>query len=178
MKAQLVTLVAFFALCFSAKSAVIVDFISTVYQKTTWDIPGVKETAEFEFVFDVTAFDSDIYIGENSVTFSLFGDGETFTTNLGSTADYELSNFVVKEFDTERFFLSILVTPNSDDYFRIGLQTIAFGEGSENPIEFNQNFSEDFKSKTVYLNTNQIPEPCPVIISITSLIFLILYRKK
>lgn len=101
---------------------IITEFVSSSYSKTTSDTAGVNETVEFTLVYDVTAFDGDIYVdhtcGDEAVaalttqtTVSADGDVDgdnTTCTSLTSTADEGNEGFLVAEGDTERFTVTIL----------------------------------------------------------------------
>ena len=101
-------------------SGINVEFVSSSYVKNASEV--VDETVEFTLVFDITAFDDDMWIDQtcaeedtgtdvDALEVYLSGDANfdnTSCTSFDSTGDEGTDGFEVKEGATERFTVTIM----------------------------------------------------------------------
>jgi hypothetical protein len=110
---------------------------------------GSNERGVFTIRFDVTAFDSDIYVNRSAASGTTMGsaganylienssgtvpvDG-TVTAALSSNASVSDGRFVVREGQTRTFTLSVTYNPDTTDFYRLQLYSINFNDTNANP---------------------------------------------
>ena len=124
---------------------VTIDFVSSseVYKENS-DASTTDNTGEFTIKFDVTAFESDLYVNKTAatgttststgVTYRIYdSDNNIAATEVGglsavltSTADSEGSEFVVRDGETETFTLKVTVNPKTAGFHYVQLYGVNY----------------------------------------------------
>lgn len=107
------------------------------------DDGAADDEGVFEIEFDVTAFESDVYIDNNAlrglvetntgVNFIMTSGGTTVTTgtttsSLTSTADLDGSRYLVSEGETETFTLTVEFDPATSGFHKVELYSVNFND--------------------------------------------------
>ena len=121
----------------------------------------------FAIEFDVTAFESDLWINKTAVSGTTMGtagvnftveDGNgnpvvtgTTTAALSSTADIDGTRFLVSEGETETFTLTVEYDPITEGFYDLQLYSLNFATSNENPTDQqlalpSSDFESDFLS--------------------------------
>lgn len=143
---------------------IMVEFVSADAEVTyTGDVANTNDhdRGTFEIVFDVTAFDTDVYVDSTAIAGE--GDGATYqnigvtgsptiTGSIDSSATAGTNGFLVEEDETERFTVTAQVTPAADGFFSVNLASVLY---ALTDIDGNLVYSfdmADYKTPQIYLN--------------------------
>lgn len=112
-------------------------------QSVTIETPISSSYGRFVIKYDVTALDSDIYIPQNAsvqkgvgATYVVLGDPSfkgSSNASLTSTADLSNGYFLVDEGDSESFYLTVTLDPNSTGSYRVGLTQVGYATSRKTP---------------------------------------------
>lgn len=148
------------------EKGIMVEFVSADAEVTyTGDIANTNDhdRGTFEIVFDVTAFDSDVYVDGSAITVE---DGNslaeqdvavtgspTISGTVSSAADDAAnSTFKVKEDETERFTVTVSVTPAADGFYKVNLDGVLYAfTAVDGTDEYTFDMSE-YETPEIYLN--------------------------
>lgn len=111
---------------------------------TTDDDEGV-----FTLEFDVTAFESDVYISTSAAAGKMLGTAgvnfqvltssgaaavpSSLSGTLSSTADTDGGRYVVNEGETETFTLTVTVDPKTTGFYSVALHSVNYATTNANP---------------------------------------------
>lgn len=151
-------------------SGIMVKLVSVESVVTNDGDAGVAtstQTGSFKVTFDVTAFDDDMRLDDDAavdtapfttvtqLSYSEVGSPATsvpsFASSTGATHDTE--SFLVEEDTTERFTLTVAMTPTSSGFFSMKLEGLGWTAGSADAVGANIfTFGlDDFKTGDLYL---------------------------
>lgn len=143
-------------------SGIFAEFVSSSSDVDSSGIATVADIGTFKIVFDVTAFDSDVYVDGSAITDEAGGatyqdidaDGMAATAVLESTADDAANDtFKVDEDETERFTLTVS-GDGTDAFANASLESILYAlTAIDGDVVYNFNM-DDFEADSVYLKTN------------------------
>lgn len=150
-------------------SGIMVELVSTSAVKTTGDASATQgDSGLFKITFDVTAFDSDVYIdktapdasgGATESDLAITGAGTvtgTITSPSGATEGTD--GFLVEEGETEQFTITVNIadgaTDLEDGFFAVEVDSILYAlTDVDGDIVYTFNM-EDFKTEQIYLDDN------------------------
>lgn len=148
-------------------NGIMVEFVSADATVDAGDPTATNDhdLATFTFVFDVTAFGSDINIDNDDPTLAggtthdltlTSGSGTLVDSDITSTgADEGTNSFTVEEDETERFTITAVVTPTTDGLFQLELDGILYIVNSDASGDTNYTFNlDEFETDSVYLNND------------------------
>ncbi|MES2668401.1 MAG: peptidoglycan-binding protein [Patescibacteria group bacterium] len=124
-----------------------VDVDPTDSSATTEEVDGAdNDTAEFELVVDIEAFEQDVFVPKNAAlafTYAIEdGNGNVISSStatssaIASDADEDGAYYVVDEGSTEEFRLSVNFNPLAGDegkFFRLQVLTIRYNDSAATP---------------------------------------------
>ena len=122
------------------------------------------DRATLEIVFDVTAFDTDVYVDGSAITDETGGSGayQDIVVNnavgtgvVTTTADSKANDtYLVREGETERFTVTINAPAGTDGFVSAALESILYATSAvDGDTVYNFNMG-DYKTDSVYLDTN------------------------
>ncbi|HYE22836.1 MAG TPA: peptidoglycan-binding protein [Candidatus Paceibacterota bacterium] len=148
------------------QSGIMVEFVSAEEDVTSPETGADRGT--FEITFDVTAFDSDVYVdgtapdasGTTESDLEVSGSG-TLSAVITSPTGATLSGtqnadarFLVEEGDTERFTITANITATTDGFFSVAVGDIRYALSDvTGNLTYDFNL-DDFKTDSIYLDTN------------------------
>lgn len=128
-----------------------------------------SDLATFTYVFDVTAFDGDAYIDATDPALTGGGTAHDLTLNQGTgtvvDADIEAdddtieatNSFLVEEGETERFTITVIVTPTADGLFQLDVDSVLYAPEAIGDLDGTIDYTfdlDEFRSSAVYLNND------------------------
>ncbi|HWH07189.1 MAG TPA: peptidoglycan-binding protein [Candidatus Paceibacterota bacterium] len=149
------------------EAGIMVEFVSADADVTyTGDVANTNDhdRGTFTITFDVTAFDTDVYVDSSAITVE---DGNSLSeqdvdvtgsptisgvvdTTTGATAGS--NGFLVEEDETERFTVTVNVTPAADGFYVVDLEGVLYAlTDVDGTLEYTFNMS-DYKTPQIYLN--------------------------
>lgn len=152
------------------QSGIMAEFVSADADVTyTGDVSNTTDSdrGTFTITFDVTAFDTDVYVDDTAITAE--DDGATFqdidvvggtTPTVSGVVDASgeeegTNGILVEEGETERFTVTVQVTPDSDGFYSVELDTILYAVTDvDGTTEYTFNMG-DFKTPQIYLNEDE-----------------------
>jgi hypothetical protein len=143
-------------------TGIMAEFVDSTSKATPSGLAGVDDFATFTIVFDVTAFDSNIYVDGSAITDEAGGatyqnidaDNIAATAVLESTADDAANDtFEVLEGTTERFTLT--VSGSGDDVFaNASLESILYATTAIDGDTLYTFSMEEFEADNVFVSGN------------------------
>ncbi len=154
-------------------SGIMVDLVSVAATVTNDGDAGVatsSQTGSFSITFDVTAFDDDMRLDDNAIedtaapfdvvtqlSYSITDTANdatqspSMTSSTGATHDTE--SFLIEEDQTERFTVTVAITPTSSGFFSVKLEGLGWTAGNTDAAGANIfTFGlDDFKTGDLYL---------------------------
>jgi len=137
-------------------SGIMVKLVSVSSLVTNDGDAGVatsSQTGTFKVTFDVTAFDDDMRLDDDpledtaafttvtQLSYSITDTGNdatqvpSLTSSTGATHDTE--SFLIEEDQTERFTLTVAITPTSSGFFSVKLEGLGWTAGSADAVGAN-----------------------------------------
>ncbi len=126
---------------------------------------GTQDVADFEIVFDVTAFDNTFYVAStvaNALVYHIernnvsIGTASTTASSLTSTAPEESTgNWRVDDGSTETFTFTVTVNPDLTGSYRAVLDQVKYSKsntGTVNDLSHQVRPVEDFRTNTVTIS--------------------------
>ncbi|MEK9160841.1 MAG: peptidoglycan-binding protein [Patescibacteria group bacterium] len=149
------------------ESGIMVTLVSTDATVDYGDVTSTNDhdLATFEIVFEVTAFDANMYIDNTDP--ALTGGGTAHDLNLtgsGTIVDSDIvaddtgieatNSFLVEEGTTEEFTITVVVTPTADGLFQLDLGSVLYAVTDvDGTVDYTFNLDE-FETDSVYLNND------------------------
>jgi hypothetical protein len=146
-------------------AGVTADNVST--SESVRQTDGQADTGTYTIKFDVTAFDSDVYINRTAASGTTLGTGGvnylvedssgdqvgggSSSAALSSNAQVVGNRYRVSEGQTRTFTLSVAYTPAADDFYRVQLYSINWNDDNADPDTMQralpaQNYETDYES--------------------------------
>ncbi len=127
------------------------------------------DLATFTYVFDVTAFDGDAYVDNTAP--ALVGGGTAHdlgqVQGAGTVASADIASqdnsiegtnsFLVEEGTTERFTITVVVTPTTDALHQWDVDSILYAPEASGDVDGTVDYTfnlDDFRSDAVFLNND------------------------
>jgi len=145
------------------QSGIMVEFVSADETVTSPETGADRGT--FTITFDVTAFDTDVYVDGSTIDAEGGGSGAyqnisvTGTPAESGVVDTDAESaandtYLVEEGDTERFTVTVNVTPTADGFYSVELESVLYAlTAIDGDLTYTFNLDE-FKTDSVYLDTN------------------------
>lgn len=150
------------------ESGIMVELVSTNAVKANGEQGVNSDSGTFTIVFDVTAFDDDVYIdktapdttgGATESDLNVTGAG-TITGSIDSDADEGTEGFFVEEGTTERFTITVDIrdggTDLVDGFFDVALGSLLYAVNADVDGDQVYNFNlEDYKTTQIFLDDRE-----------------------
>ena len=148
----------------------VAEFVSS-HAEVSFDGDGeFSDIGTFTIEFDAIAFGNDVYLDKNCTvdndgnfsvgtnSFSMLNSANlTFLgCDLSSTADLEANSFLVGEDETQQFTLTVSVSPTSDTFTQIILESLSWADTDVSGTElftFGLGDDSDFETPVLFLNS-------------------------
>lgn len=145
-------------------AGIMVDFVTSTATPLVSGVTGVDDQGMFTIVFDVTAFDSDVFVDGSPITDE--AGGATYQNivadNIVATAvidcaactDGVNATFKVAEGETERFVITISGPAAADVFAKAALESVLYAlTAVDGDVVYNFDMGE-FQTDNVFLNDN------------------------
>jgi len=111
---------------------------------------------DFEFTFEVTAFEEDFYVATSSITTFLNGGTASTTVTVDSSGDEDTDGvFTVEEGSTETFTVIVTVSNvSTTGQYRVGLDSVDYTENSDGVTDTTTKDVENQDFRTAYSTIN------------------------
>jgi glucose/arabinose dehydrogenase len=128
---------------------------------------GMNDTGTFELLFDITAFNGDIFIStaNNAVGYHIEDQngatvsGENSGAILSTTASQAGDAYLIEAGTTESFTLDVLFGPETAGFYRLVMDSVEYGLSADTPTGQSHVVApaEDFQTDVIFLNVLDEP---------------------